>query len=412
MKPRQAIVVGGSMGGLFAANLLLRAGWSVRVFEKSAVPLTSRGTGIVTNNGLRTLLAMAGANADNALGVDIERRVFLDGNGAIAARLHLPQALTAWSRLLGLLLRALPADCYALGRGVASVEPGDDARPARVLLEDGTGHEADLVVAADGVRSAIRRRLFDAPAPAYAGYVAWRALLLREALGAESRARLGEVFAMAQAPGEQIVGYPVLGEDDRVYINTVWYRDTPPARLAELLTDANGRHHPEGIPPGLIRPQWVQQARVDAGRVLHACWGELVGKSPELMVQIIVDSTVERMVRGRVALLGDAAFVARPHVGQGVTKAGGDALALVQALADPSLPVTEALERYSARRVPIGRFAVEKGRNMGAAVLHDPGERADWARHFKIGLHVLQESGVEIPGVANLPPPSPDQGKS
>jgi 2-polyprenyl-6-methoxyphenol hydroxylase-like FAD-dependent oxidoreductase len=71
------------------------------------------------------------------------------------------------------------------------------------------------------------------------------------------------------------------------------------------------------------------------------------------------------MVRGRVALLGDAAFVARPHTAMGVSKAAGDALALRAALlAEPELQT--ALARYEAQRMPVGREIVAYGKRLGA----------------------------------------------
>lgn len=405
---RSAIVIGGSMGGLFAANLLHRAGWSVRVFERSSAPLTSRGTGIVTNDGLRALLGMAGVDPGASLGFEIQRRVVVDSAGATLAEVDRPQTMTAWSRLLGLLLGALPESSYRLGMAVIEVEPGDATGRARVRVADGSAHDADLVVLADGGRSAFRMPLLGAAAPAYAGYVAWRTLLPLAQLDDETRHWIDQTFAFAFAAGEEIVGYPVLSDDGTVMVNIVWYRDTPPNRLARLLTDASGRHYPDGIPPQLIRRELIEAAKRDAAQVFHPCWSRILSASTDWMLQIIVDATTERMNAGRVAAIGDAAFVARPHVGQGVTKAAGDALALVQALAavNPDTEVVSALDAFSRQRVPIGHFAVDLSRRLGAVVYRDPSARvpdqsAD-ARHYRNAGYLLADSAVELDNVANL----------
>ena len=74
----------------------------------------------------------------------------------------------------------------------------------------------------------------------------------------------------------------------------------------------------------------------------------------------------ERLVFGRTVLLGDAAFVARPHVGMGVTKAASDAMALADALRETPDDVAAALAGYERIRVEAGRAVVERGRQLGA----------------------------------------------
>src|SRR5688572_13623013 len=77
----RAIVVGGSLGGLFAANLLLRAGWDVVVAERSGRALEGRGAGIVTHEELWAVLERAGVTVDDTLGVEVLSRVVLDHSG-------------------------------------------------------------------------------------------------------------------------------------------------------------------------------------------------------------------------------------------------------------------------------------------------------------------------------------------
>jgi 2-polyprenyl-6-methoxyphenol hydroxylase-like FAD-dependent oxidoreductase len=195
----------------------------------------------------------------------------------------------------------------------------------------------------------------------------------------------------------------VLGADHQntVHINIVWYRRTSPEALRDILTDAQGRHHPEGIPPQLLRPEVVQQARDAAHAHLHPVWAEIVDKASELIVQTILDGVTDTMGSQRVALLGDAAFVARPHVGQGVTKAAGDALALVQALAASDNQVPAALAAYSQMRVPIGYKAVTMAKQMGAVINLPAPDMAQWAMHFADPYNLITETAVEIDGVSH-----------
>lgn len=404
MHAPKAVIIGGSMGGLFAANLLHRSGWDVTLLEKAASPLTSRGTGIVTHPGLREVMRRAGARFENRLGINISKRLAFDANGQVLSEVEFPQNFTSWSRLLTILLDAFPASRYHLSSGVVKIEDGDAQRQARVHVHDGRILEADLVVAADGNRSETRRQLFHAPAMRYAGYVAWRGLVNRDRLTPEADAWVGENFGFSQMPGEQIVGYPVLGADHQntVQINFVWYRQTSPEGLRDILTDAQGRYHPDGIPPQWLRPEVLAHAKQAAHDRLHPVWSELVDKAPELIVQTILDGVTDTMATQRVALLGDAAFVARPHVGQGVTKAAGDALALVEALEKCGDNVPQALADYSQQRVPVGHRAVTMAQQMGAVInLPDPA-MAQWAKHFADPYNLIAETAVEIDGMAHV----------
>ena len=403
-KQKKALVIGGSMAGLFAGNLLHRADWEVTILEKASVPLVSRGTGIATHPGLIKALLAAGAQFDpQSLGVDTDRRFFNTQDGQIVAEMVVPQQMTTWARLLNALVQAFPAEQYHLGQHVVQVQDGDADQPARVHLSDGRVLEADLVVAADGNRSEVRRKLFQAPALSYSGYVAWRALTPRERLSPEAQDFIRDGFGFQQVPGDQMVGYAVLSpENGQVGVNIVWYRRTDSERLRDVLTDAKGIHHAEGISPHLLRPDTVQWARDEAHRMLHPAWAEVVQRSPEILVQAINDGWCDNMALHRVALVGDSAFVARPHVGQGVVKAAGDALAMVERLGARPDDVPQALREFSKLRVPVGHLAVKMAQQMGAVIAPPSTEMAEWARYFSDPVNLIRETAVEIPGVAHL----------
>ena len=100
----------------------------------------------------------------------------------------------------------------------------------------------------------------------------------------------------------------------------------------------------------------------------------------EPLLQPIYDLVSPRMAFGRVALIGDAAFVARPHVASGVMKAALDAESLADALSGAGGDVAAALSRYNADRQPYGAWLVERGRHIGASIASrdmEPGLRSE-----------------------------------
>lgn len=98
MNQRNALIVGGSMAGLFTANMLHRAGWDVVILERATTPLSGRGTGIVTHAGMLALLRRAGVTTDASLGVPLTRRLSFDKQGRITAQTAFSQILMGWPR--------------------------------------------------------------------------------------------------------------------------------------------------------------------------------------------------------------------------------------------------------------------------------------------------------------------------
>lgn len=397
--PKTAIVIGGSLGGLAAANLLLRSGWDVHVYERVAEELEGRGAGIVTHPALLDGLRRAGVNVDATLGIEVRERVTLDRHGRTTGRRAQPQLLTAWSRLYSVLKQALPAERYHNGRVLSGFE--QDAAGVTATFADGAQVRASLLVAADGVRSLVRRTLLPQVEPQYAGYVAWRGLVDESSLSVRALEDVFPYFAFGLPPHEQMVAYPVAGRGNSVEpgsrrYNFVWYRPADPeGALTDLLTDGTGRVWHDGIPPPLIRPQVLASARQAARDVLAPQFAEVVEKAEPLFFQPITDLESPRMAFGRVALLGDAAFVARPHCGMGVTKAMGDAVTLANQL-QAHASIDEALAGYGSERVAYGRFIVEHARSLGAymqAQLKTPHEQA-MAERYRTADAVMRDTAV------------------
>ena len=407
MASARILIVGGSLGGLLAANLLARAGHAVTVLEKAAGSLDGRGAGIVTHRPLIDALRAAGATVDDTLGVPVQRRVALDVHGDTVASTDCAQLLTSWSRLYALLRAVLPAGCSAGGQALLRVE--QQASGVQAVLADGRRLQADLLIASDGIRSTVRGQFAPGVQPRYAGYLAWRGVCDEGVLSRHTRDTLFGHFAFGLPDGEQMIGYPVAGPGNttrpgaRRY-NFVWYRPADEAvTLKRLMTDADGLHHPGGIAPQQVSWREIAAMREAGRRLLAPQWAEVLEKTAQPFLQAIHDLASERLAFGRVALMGDAAFVARPHVGMGVTKAGEDALALAECVARHGA-TPAALQAYEAMRLAPGQAVVERGRRLGAYLQ----ARALQARSApqaasplaRDALGVLRETAIDLSQVA------------
>ncbi|HEX2827290.1 MAG TPA: FAD binding domain-containing protein [Burkholderiales bacterium] len=369
LRALRAIVAGGSLGGLFIANLLLRQGWDVHVYQHSRDDLVGRGAGIITHPELFTCLSRIGIAIDESFGVDVPERIAFDVSGRVLGTVPIRQCLTTWGRLYELLKAAFPADRYHFGHTLT--EADQDAHSVRVRFGSGAEAQAELLVGADGIRSAVRRTLLPEVRARYAGYVAWRGLAGETTLGKTTHDALFPRMAFSLNEREHMVGYPVAGftrstrPGERCY-NFVWYRPLDETNgLADLCTDVNGRTHDMSVPPPLLRPELIREVRESARRSLAPQYAEVVERAPQPFFQAIFDLVCPRVTFGRIALLGDAAFVARPHVGMGVTKAAGDAMTLADALRTDD-DVESALAAYEAARTPIGTAVVQHARELGA----------------------------------------------
>ena len=365
---RRALVIGGSMSGLLSGLQLRRAGWDVDVFERVESALSGRGAGIVAQAELIERLRGLGLPTD-ALGVHITTRKVLDAQGRVTSEIECPQVLTAWERVYRLLRDAFPSARYHRGRGLAGFTQDVDGVTAH--FSDGETLQADLLVGADGIRSTVRPLCLPEVTPLYAGYSAWRALIAESALPADVHDALYEVMAFGLPPGEQFLSYPVAGPDDDLRpghrrTNVVWYRPADEAtKLKWLLTDEEGTTHAISIPPPLIRREAIAEMRADAERLLAPQFRAIVRLIEEPILQPIYDLESPRMAFGRVAVVGDAAFVARPHVAAGVSKAADDAAVLAQAL-ETEREVAQALKKFETARLPENHSIIHRARHLGA----------------------------------------------
>ena len=323
------------MSGLLAALMLQRRGWDVDVFERVETELAGRGAGILAQAELIAHLGALGLEVRD-LGVVLNARKMLDAAGGVMAAIERPHLMAAWEHIYRVLREALPAPCYHRGRSFTAFT--QDRRGVVAHFSDGSVAEGDTLIGADGLRSTVRQLCLPAVAPLYAGYVAWRAVLPESALPPAIHRDLFATMTFCLPPGEQFVAYPITGPNGdlrpgRRRYNVVWYRPADDAKeLPALLTDDSGVTHAISIPPPLIPRAAIAEMRAAAERLLAPQFRAVVRLIEEPMLQPIYDLESPRLAFGRVAIIGDAAFVARPHVAAGVSKAADDAAALAAAL--------------------------------------------------------------------------------
>ncbi|MFI8945406.1 FAD-dependent monooxygenase [Streptomyces sp. NPDC053750] len=346
-----AVVVGGGIGGLAAAIGLCRIGWDVTVVERAST-LEDAGAGIsLAANGLRALdeLGVGEAVRDASRGqyrggtrTPRGRRLARMDGAALENAVGSPIMGIPRSTLHRLLRDSLPAASLRIGSEATSVE---QIGPGTVRVGCGdTVLDADLVVAADGIGSKVRNRLFPAhPGPVHSGSTVLRAIT-------EHAVDLPTDFELTWGRGVEFGHIAFL--DGRAEWHAVL---SLPAgtRFADPLTELRRRFHHwhDPIPAllGATRP----------AAVLHHDVNELRTPLPSYAI-------------GRIALLGDAAHAMTPHLGQGACQALEDAVVLAAALGtEPT--VETALARYDAERRPrsqaVARAAGQAGR-MGQQLSH------------------------------------------
>jgi 2-polyprenyl-6-methoxyphenol hydroxylase-like FAD-dependent oxidoreductase len=148
-----------------------------------------------------------------------------------------------------------------------------------------------------------------------------------------------------------------------------------------MFTGTDGAHYETGIPPSLVRPELIKAMKEEAVRVFPPAFADVIGRMEGMFVQAIYDLESERMGRGRAALIGDAAFVARPHCGAGVSKAADDAAGLTTALDANNNLIEDAIEAFSAERTKAGKAAVAWAAHLGSyfQMDHTGHRRADFS---------------------------------
>ncbi|MFD7624907.1 FAD-dependent monooxygenase [Streptomyces sp. NPDC059851] len=340
MPQRHAVVAGAGIGGLTAAVALHRRGWRVTVCERAPGP-SAAGAGIVlAPNALRAFDTI-GFDAGRAAGRAVPAAMGLRRQGgrwlsradtaAMAARYGRPPLAVYRPALAAGLAAELPAEAVRYGAAVTGIDSPDGSPLVRTTAGE---LSADVVLAADGIHSSLRRQYFPGhPGLRYSGETAWRTVLpagdVPSAVGAGQPPR--PATAETWGRGERFGIVPLGDGGLYLYATAVVPEGYRPADVrAELLHRYGTWHDPV---PALID-------RIDPAAVLQHDLYDLAAPLP-------------RFHHGRIAWLGDAAHAMTPNLGQGGCQAVEDAVVLahlLDAAGGTEAGVPEALAAYSAAR--------------------------------------------------------------
>ncbi len=350
--------------GLFRAN-----DWDVSVFERATGDLAGRGAGIGLSAELLEIMERIGAQFEPSAGVAHNSSVWMDEDGGIVFEQDRSTVGSTWPRVYRALRDSVPPDIYRQSMTLTKVD--QDAHAVSALFSDGSRETGDLLIAADGMLSTVRRQFLPEVEPRYANYVGWRGLIEERDVPGATLDAIGEHLVFCFPEGEMLLTMAVPGAGDdvrpghrRVYF--IWYRPVAGEALADLFTDATGKNHGVSIPPPLIREELIGEMRQRATEIFAPAVADIVNRVPQPLLQAISDMESPRLAFGRVALIGDAAFVARPHTAGGVSKAGLDAQCLVDSLVTANGHIAPALEHYERERLSFGRRLVAHSRYLGA----------------------------------------------
>lgn len=273
MRPRKrALIIGGSLGGLFAGNMLQQAGWDVDIFERSARDLDSRGGGIVLQPEVVALIRRSGIERDwDNLGVRSAHRVVYRPDGSVEQRQPAPQVQTSWS-LIYSLMRSTISDIHYHKNRVLTDLAFPDNQHVTAIFEDGARETGDLLIGADGNGSFVRTLLWN-DTPEYAGYIAWRGLVPENDMPEQARQQLHGDFAFASNAGSHILGYLVPGADNDLrpghrFYNWVWYRVVDDAQREAIMTGTDGVARSYSVPEGLLDARWKAHLYAEAKTLL------------------------------------------------------------------------------------------------------------------------------------------------
>lgn len=349
---RRVLIVGAGPGGLTAAVALRRVGIHATLFER-APRLGVAGAGIgVQSNAMRALMRLGIGDRLIEAGTEVREQEICDNSGTLLLRLPQGEVADAFGTPTISLLRsdvqlalvdALEEGVLQLGSECVGVEQAADGVTAH--FADGRSERGALLIGADGARSVVRKHVYgDRNAgPRYSGVTIWRGVVSLEGALPEDTARgyLG--------PGQTFVMFPVGRQ--RIYWG-MGKREpqgsaAPTEGVHRFLTDQLG-----GFPP-------LARRIVEATPEAEIIRTEIFDRDPE-----------QTWIRGRVVLLGDAAHLTTPFVGQGAGISMEDSvrlakeLALTDGLQDQRM-LDQALKLYEHERLPRCSKVVLSSRRRG-----------------------------------------------
>jgi salicylate hydroxylase len=377
-------IIGGGIGGLTAAHALRRRGFEVRVYE-AAPELKEIGAGVwLGPNAMKALRSLDLEAPVRAIAWEPEfdvlrnwrtgRPISTAARAAQAERYGAAGCAAHRADLLNVLAAAVPADLVTLGARCVSVQTGMAAASAR--FRDGADIEADVIIGADGIHSAVRASLFGPDAPRFTGKICYRSVIPMEAVPGDAH---GQENATWLGPHGAVVIYGVRrGElinvvahyDDETYTHESWITQCDRAEVLERF---------EGWNEAL--------ERVFSASELWYKWA-LYDRDP-----------IPRWTSGRATVLGDAAHPMLPYLGQGACQAMEDGCVLAAALGAMPDDLPAALSLYERSRWPRASRVVLAARARGEDN-HLASPLAAWRRDLRIALRKRFRSDREGRGAA------------
>ncbi len=380
-------IIGGGIGGLTAARALSRSGFEVAIYE-AAPELREIGAGVALGpNAMKVLRSLGLEDAVRAIAGHSEwqtvrswktgRVISKTSQQEQAALFGSASATVHRADLLEVLTHSLPAEIVSLGARCTEVEPDGEVAVAR--FQDGSEIEADVVIGADGIHSAVRASLFGPDAPRFTGKICYRSVI---GVDAVPGGRPENDNVMWLGPHGTIVLYPLRGDQ---LINVVCHYD-----------DENYRHE-----------TWINECDRDEVLERYSGWHESLARifsAGETWYKwaLYDRDPITSWTRGRVTVLGDAAHPMLPYLGQGACQAIEDGCVLAAALAaERDDPVT-ALARYERSRRPRASRVVLTSRERGLSN-HLASPLAAWRRDISIALRRRFGRDLEGRGAAWIP---------
>ncbi|KAI4161553.1 MAG: hypothetical protein L6R39_000043 [Caloplaca ligustica] len=368
-KPLNVVIVGGSLTGLFHGVVLKRAGHNVRILERANPDgLREQGAGITARGEVQEFFSKYDRFSDQSYFVPGDPKVqFINVDAQVTRTWKLPLCMTSWDTLY-YRLRAnfdglesgyvtiaqrkpelgVGSVSYEYGCNVTDVKYSDELVKVEFERSAGEGEtlHADLVIAADGPASGIRRMLCPGTERKYVGYVAWRGTVVESQISEKTKALFRTCVNYFIYPKGHIVIYLIPGKDGSLksgerLLNYVWYCnyaiDSP--ELSNLMTDTEGHRHRVTMPMGKLRPEVCAEQKLYAEKVLPAAFTEVVWMTTQPFVQCITDVSAPKAVffGGHLLLTGDALCTFRPHLGSSTNQAALQALLLRRTLSSHGL---------------------------------------------------------------------------
>jgi 2,6-dihydroxypyridine 3-monooxygenase len=396
-KALRVAIVGGSLGGLTTALLLRDLGHEVAVFERATGELTGFGAGIVAHEVSTRYFVRRSPGWLDENTVHVPAHRLLDPSGKPLWTYPVSYRFVSWGSLYRALLGEFGRARYHQGAALVGFTQHEGGVELRFAGGQQSRH--DLLVLADGVRSTGRQRLFPGQEPAYSGYVAWRGTVAERDIPARVLREIDETITYVLMPNSHILVYPIPGSDNRVdrghrSWNFVWYRNVGGgAALEELMTDRDGDLHPASLRPGRVQERYVRELKELAMAALPEEAAAIVTGTEQPFIQAVMDVESPAMAVGRVCILGDAAFVARPHAAAGTAKAAENAWTLAEALGAFDGDLVTALRKWSENQTALGTRLVARSRHMGEGSQF----RCDWRPGdpgLRFGLYEAGDSSI------------------